>query len=69
MMRVVWVLRIWALDGKMRPMRIWAPYEGLGSKLTPAPCEKAQASEEKIYMQAVQAAKYVGAVYECVVSE
>ncbi len=40
-----------------------------GSKLTPAPYEKAQTSEEKIYMQAVRAAKYGDAVHECVVSE
>ncbi len=43
------------------------------SKLTPAPYEKAQTSEEKIYMQAVRSSRQLStevlAVHECVVSE
>ncbi len=42
-------------------------------KLTPAPYEKAQTSEEKIYMQTVRSSRQpsteVLAVHECVVSE
>ncbi len=44
-----------------------------GSKLTPAPYEKAQTSEEMIYMQAVRSSRQLStevlAVHECVVSE
>ncbi len=43
-----------------------------GSKLTPSPYEKAQTSEEKIYMQAVRSSMQLSAevlaVHECVVS-
>ncbi len=43
------------------------------SKLTPATYEKAQTSEEKIYMQAVRSSRQLStevlAVHECVVSE
>ncbi len=44
-----------------------------GSKLTPAPYEKAQTSEEMIYMQAVRSSRQLStevlAVHECVGSE
>ncbi len=44
-----------------------------GSKLTPAPYEKAQTSEEMIYMQAVRSSRQLSTevlhAHECVVSE
>ncbi len=44
-----------------------------GSKLTPAPYEKAQTSEEMIYMQAVRSSRQLSTevlhAHECVLSE